>query len=541
MAAASATTISPCRGPGSVFHTVDVRYDATAQTVAVSVDSTEVASVSLGAPLSLGDNVIYFAASNDDANATSVVTLDALTVTSDATSTTTLNRTTLTLVAVADDTTYVGTPVTLAAVSNSATYPIDSTSLFVSAATLFGYTYIVDGASIRRLNLSTNAFVAFTESAGTAPVNCDIAVCWRGRLVLAGSASDPQNFFASKAGNPLDWDTAPATTTPADAFAGNTAASGKVGQPIHALIPVSDDIMLIGCEQSLYAVRGDPADGGSIDLVSDAVGVASSTSWCIAPNGMIYFVGPRGFFRVSPKGEAPEEISQFAYPQFFLGFNRKTSYINLMYDAERRGIWIFVADTDEPDTAVTSMFYDMRIESAESVGGFWPQRFTNKIAAGPVSCVWWDGYDSDTRYPVLGGYSGGIYATNATNRTDSSGAIDASVDLGPIQPNPNAASLLEGTTVEFGEVSAADVANIERWNAGLTLKSGKSAYDVTEGTPTGTAAATFALDRRTKTMRNRLRGEWFNVKLFNNTVGQYFSMESLALEFKSAGRNRKQR
>ncbi len=507
-------------------HTVLIRWDDSADTFTVYVDDVLVATSVKGSALNLTNTEMYFT-STASGGAGDEVVLDSIILGQGEVS---LSRTNISLVATEDDDIWVGIP-TAMATATSGTGVIDADALYVSAATLFGYTYIVDGVTDpKRLRLSDNTVIAFAESgSGQVPQGATIAASWRGRLVLSGVASDPQNFFASKAGDPLGWDLLDGTDS--SAFAGNAAAFGKVGQVIHALIPMSDDLLIIGCEQSIYAVRGDPAAGGAIDFVTDFAGISSSTSWTKGPDGALYFVGPRGFFKLDPSGREVTEISQTTYPQYFQAINRSTHYINCMYDADRYGIWIFV--TPATQAATTHIFYDFRNQ------GLWPQAFTNNTVIGPISCVWWDGYDSDTRYPVLGGYTGGLYAANLSNRTDISAAISANVVLGPIHPD-NLDTIMTGLTFSFGELAPNDIGT-DRWQSTVTVKSGKSAYDVTQGTPTGTYAVIYADDKRTKTSRQRLRGEWYSVQVSTASSGDYFVLESAVAEFNTLGRNRKQR
>ncbi len=508
-------------------HTILIRWDDSTDTFTVYVDDVLEATSVKGSALNLTNTEMYFAGTATG-GAGDEVLLDSIVLGQGSTS---LSRTNIKLVAVEDDDIWVGTPTSMATAS-SGTGVIDETALYVSAATLFGFTYIVDGVGDpKKLQLDNDTVVAFTESGvGQVPQGATIACSWRGRLVLSGVASDPQNFFASKAGDPLGWTLLDGTDS--SAFAGNAAAFGKVGQVIHALIPMSDDLLIIGCEQSIYAVRGDPAAGGAIDFVTDFAGISSSTSWTKGPDGALYFVGPRGFFKLDPSGREVTEISQTTYPQYFQAINRSTHYINCIYDADRYGIWIFV--TPATQAATTHIFYDFRNQ------GLWPQAFTNNTIIGPISSVWWDGYDSDTRYPVLGGYAGGLYAANLSNRTDISAAISANVVLGPIHPD-NLDTIMTGLTWSFGELGLTDLAFPDRWQSTVTVRAGKNAYDVTQGTPTGTYAVVFTEDRRTKTARQRLRGEWYTIQVSTASSGDYFVIESAVAEFNTLGRNRKQR
>lgn len=507
-------------------HTLKMQVRGT--TVTLFLDGVQQAQIT-GASIPASQGVGIFC---DGTSGTSdLITMDNFIVSQSVT--TSIDRTTLQLVATSDTDTYVGTPIAMTAATASASHPIDATSLFISAATLFGYTYIVDGNSKpKRLRLSDNTMIAFTESAGTAPSGCTLACNWRGRLVLSGATADPQNFFCSKAGDPLNWDYGDGT--PTSAFAGNDSEAGLIGQPIHALIPVSDDLLVVGCEQSMWCMRGDPADGGSITCITDFAGISQANSWTKAADGSIYFVGPRGFFKMDAAATRAEEISKLAYPQFFQQVNRATNFISCIYDADRYGVWVFICPITQGDTA-TSLFYDLRVE------GYWPQTFATQLNAGPLCAVWWDGFTSDTRYPILGGFDGITYAFNSTNRTDNGGTISSYLLLGPIHPS-DVESTLIGTTVNQGELSTADLATPSRWNEDFTLYAGSSAYSVTEGTTNASAKGviTWGSQGSTKTMRQRLRGEWFSLLLSNSAASNYFSFESVDMEFNTAGRNRRQ-
>ena len=57
-------------------------------------------------------------------------------------------------------------------------------------------------------------------------VGCRFAALYRGRIVMSGLETDPQNWFMSAAGNPLDWDYNPTPFVGTQADAGNTNQGG---------------------------------------------------------------------------------------------------------------------------------------------------------------------------------------------------------------------------------------------------------------------------------------------------------------------------
>jgi hypothetical protein len=397
-----------------------------------------------------------------------------------------------------------------------------------AVATATGKAYFVDGFSIRQLNILTHTIETYAATAGTAPTLCTLACVYRGRLVLAAPRDNLQNFFFSRVGTLTDWDYT--QTDAAAAFAGNASLLGRIGEPIVALMPFSDDMLCIGGDHNLWAIRGDPTAGGSIDLVSDAIGVIGPSSWCKDPVGVVYFCGTGGLFRMSPDGGQPQLISHDKYNQFFSNINRGNSYVNMCWDRDNHGCYIFV--TSVITGASTHLWYDLRTESLS------PIVYPN--SHGPMSAIVYDGDAPTDRMLLIGGRTGLIQKISSTALADDGTAISSSVILGPFRPR-SGDSILTGGTLTFGELAAADAGTPGTFECTMVVRSGKSAYDVTEGTPEHIAKIVFTRDGRTKTFHHRLRGEWFTVELKNSTLNKYWSFEEGELEFEEAGRNRLQR
>jgi hypothetical protein len=203
------------------------------------------------------------------------------------------------------------------------------------------------------VDIANKSSRAYTATAGSAPTGCTLAAVYRDRLCLAAPYTTPQNFFFSRVGTHTDWDYS--QTDPAAAFAGNASQAGHIGDPIVALMPASDDIMYIGGDHNLWAIRGDPADGGSIDLISDAIGVLGPNAWTKAPDGTVYFVGTGGLFRISGTG-TPEMLSDGKWNDYFRRIDRAANFITLDWDRDHQGLYIFV--TPVVSGATTHMFWD---------------------------------------------------------------------------------------------------------------------------------------------------------------------------------------
>lgn len=296
---------------------------------------------------------------------------------------------------------------------------------------------------------TTGLALGVTPPQGLAPTNCFLCCNWRGRFVLAGDSNNPQNFYMARTGVPTDWNYA--ATDPAAAVAGNLSESGQIGEPIVALIPYTDDYMLIGCTNSLWMLQGDPADGGSIVRVSDQMGLVSPNAWCVDPTGTMYFIARGGLYSVRPIWEfyqPPQLLSGESYDQYFQQIiNGNSYYISMQWDVDAKYMHIFATNTFASPSV--HLIFDQRN------GGLWPQQYPN--LQGPTASVRYaaNNVNGGQRAILLGGFDGFIRQWTLTNLNDDGTAISAYAVLGPVKPNPEA-SILSGVTLDFGEVTAAD-------------------------------------------------------------------------------------
>lgn len=365
--------------------------------------------------------------------------------------------------------------------------------------------------------------------AGTPPTNCFLCCNWRGRLVLAGDSNNPQNFYMARVGQPLDWNYA--ATDPAAAVAGNLSEAGQIGEPIIALIPYTDDYMLIGCANSLWMLQGDPADGGTIVRVSSEMGLVSPNSWCVDPGGTLYFIARGGLYSVRPLWEfyqPPQLLSGETYDQYFQQIIGEADYISMVWDIDAKYMHIYATPTDLM-TQGTHLIFDQRN------GGLWPQ--TYPINMGPTYATRYAANSvSGQRCVLFGGTDGYIRQWTLDNLDDDGTNIACSAVLGPFRPNPDGAAILSGVTINYGEIAVGDTE--AEWHASALLSVGPDAYSVTEGTPHNSGLILTTLDQRQTTYRQRFRGGWFSLTLANSMPDTYFSFESAVLEFSPGGRNR---
>ena len=435
--------------------------------------------------------------------------------------------------------------------------------------------FMVDGTNFNYFDVTAKTVSAMTPDAGSLPTHCSLIVNWRGRLVLAGDSSNPNNVYMSRVGDPRDYNYA--ALDPAAAVALQLSTAGQLGEPIMALIPFSDDYMMIGCLNSMWMLQGDPADGGTIVNVSNLMGMTANKAWCIGPDGTLYFIARGGMYSVKPAWEfyrPPECLTSQTYAQYFNAIISGQFYLSMQFDVDNFYIHIFATSVNTEQTGV-HMIYDIRN------GGLWPQVYPHNQS--PVcSCRYLANATNGKPSILLGGFDSSIrywstgapFATNPvsgnSNLADDGTAISAYALIGPIKADPEA-SILSGVTIDMGETFLNYTSSAQQlfppgspdttaanWNATATLFSGPDAFSVTEGaelagvlspyynttvvkTPHSFSAISIPLDRRQKTFRQRLRGGWHSLMISNNTINTYFSFESATFEFLGAGKNRERR
>jgi hypothetical protein len=383
-----------------------------------------------------------------------------------------------------------------------------------------GKMYFVDGSATLALDVATATASNLVASAGSIPAGCKLAAMYRDRLVLAAPAATPQNFFCSRVGTHTDFDYS--QTDPAAAFAGNASVAGRIGDPITALIPATEDIMLIGGDHTLHAMRGDPADGGSIDLISDTVGVLGPNAWTKAPDGTIFFVGTGGLYQMAPGG-SPTDLTAGVWGEFFRTIDRTTNWITLAYDRDRHGLYVFVT----PATAgtATHLWWDARS------GGLWPIQFPNDT--GPISALVYDGDGPADRVTLLGGRDGDVRKMALTDGGDGATAINSYALIGPYKTSDIQERTIQWMDLILGE--PASFHTVSDWKVRVEMRAA-STVEKAVNSPDHTAVRTITGKARRQTRwQTRLRGNAFVLKLSNSDVDRTWAFERLSALFLPSG------
>lgn len=292
--------------------------------------------------------------------------------------------------------------------------------------------FFVDGVQYRYFEPATTSVKTWVASSGQLPADgsnnyARLGVLWRGRAVLSGLMEDDQNVFLSKTSEPTTWNYTPYPVTKTDAVAFDNSPIGLVGDSVQTLMPYSDDVLLIGCSNSLYMCAGDPADGGEKDLISSNLGTAWGEPWCMGADGALFFVGSRGgvwAMQLSPGGgrPRPQRVSQ-GIEEILRTVDTGATGILMGYEPQDQVIHVFLSALAEPGTDDRHLTLDLR-----TMG--WSELVFKNKNHNPLAICQFDGNTASERKLLLGSWTGHVRAFDREAVTDDGTPIESEVILG---------------------------------------------------------------------------------------------------------------
>lgn len=427
------------------------------------------------------------------------------------------------------------TLITPALATNGNNVLTNTTEIKPQCALTSTFVYFVDGHHpLITLDMSTRTVGTLTLSAGTETATSlgkyQCACMWRGRLVLANSIDNPQNYVMSRQGDPTDFDYA--QQDPSAAFAGNGTDAGvaTIGNPINLVAPWTTDRLVIGTDRTVHLVEGDPAAGGQVLLITDSVGTVGPNAWAMDTEGNFYFIGTGGLYKIESGSHSPVNIAADTILDYFAGSDRDGTYWQLAWDRDNNGLWIM--QTTVTSGACVHLFY------SNATRGFFPVQFPNNF--GPTAIKVMDGDFPHDRQIVLGGRDGYYRVLSPSAVDDDGTTITNYVRIGPIRP----AGELNEAVLEYADIVLGDVPGVvpggtltlSSWGVSLDVQVGKDAYTAINST--AKLSTTFTDAQRRKRMLQRVRGGTFYFKL-TGTASKYWSFEKLLAMFVDGGMQRK--
>jgi hypothetical protein len=358
-------------------------------------------------------------------------------------------------------------------------------------------------------------------SYGTMPTYPNISCMYRGRLVL-NDTKNPYMWHMSRQSNPFDW--LYGVNDAQSAVAGQDGDVGEIGDIPTAFIPFSDDYMIIGCAHEVDIMRGDPAAGGSLDVLYSADGVFGPMSYCFDGKGNLYFMGTAGLYRIPTGGGVPESLSLSRIPTLMDSIDRTTHRITMGYDRKRNGLIISIYSI-AANTSV-SYWYDL------STTGIFPETYNVGISAQ----TFYDSNASGYSHLILGSSDGYLRYFNDASFSDQAAndaavAITSSVVYGPVAIGQgDKEGILNNTYLSLGT----DTTNID-YNIYVNDSAEELIDDLANA---GLHSGSFTSGGRKDNIRSRARGSYMALKFGNSTAAKTFAIERVSIEIVPGGRRK---
>jgi hypothetical protein len=399
-----------------------------------------------------------------------------------------------------------------------------------------------DEAPIKVFDPSTNEFTAIVESIvdTDAPKDCTVAVAYRDRLLMtaryspAGEDDTPHMWYMSRSGDPLDWDYT--KTDVLSAVNGKTSSAAELGEPIVTAIPHGDDCVIFGCTNSIWTLRSDPNFGGSLDNLSQRVGIVGRNAWCRSPEGWLFFLTQDGVMTMPPGcGDTPRSISRERLPNDLLfvqgdaPFKGSTSrWVSMAYDTRFRGVhlWVSSYKSSEPSSHYWLDTKQILTQDSGNAASYWPMSMDSKFDVFSAYAL--DSAGSPTRSDVLlGGRNGDIRSFDTSEACESV----SYVDVGPLSTTGRRGSYLDG--------------RLDQINVVLANTSGKITYEIRSGESPEAAFDGEVIHSGTWTKqhqltRPRLRNPYFVIRLSATGGADAWAFENITALTEERGKMRYQ-
>lgn len=379
----------------------------------------------------------------------------------------------------------------------------------VTIAELNQNLYAVDGTRARVYDPGTNTVSDWTATEGALPgatgpgtTTATLIERHRGRLFLSGVESDPQNIYASRINDPLDFDTG--ANIIGFAFSVQTAEAGLIGQPVRAMRSNSEGALVVGCDNSMHVLVGDPAATGVVQTRRIAeVGVTGKDSLALLASGVVAAHSPDGFYAVSGETATPISAGTLSGLIELDDSERGTIDVVAGYDAARETIMLFRSDG-------TAIAY------SHTIGGMRPGSggFFIDDAVTVTAATRWRGK------LVLGTSDGRLLEYDDAEADDYTGPIDAFTNVQIVLPP---ASDMDALLNEFRVVPGIDGGAVA-----MTVYGGISAEAAFDADARVELFAGSIEDARETSERPRVRAPAIAVEIRNAASGETLLVEDVS-------------
>ena len=406
---------------------------------------------------------------------------------------------------------------------NPASRPLDAGQPVIFSASVGKYLFFADGRNHVYYDTPNGEIKTWEATAGTLPEDSKgnkprLIERWRGRVVLSGVQSDPQEWYMSKLNDPFNFDYAPEAVTEDQAAAGANNPAGKMADVITAIIPYNDDIIVFGGDHSIWQITGDPMMGGRWDQLTDVTGIAWGRAWCRDPLRMIYFFGSRGgVWRAGPQGQL-ERLTYGVIDRRLEEIDMDNTLVRMAWNDRAQGVHVFATPLLRGQAA-THYFFDVRTAS------WWIDKFAS-ADMNPKAVHTFDGDAKDDRVLMIGSWDGYARHFDSAAKDDDGTAIASHVYLGPVQSSDiNSQVMLDEVQCILANGSSNATCDVY---VGDTVE---EAYNKTSSL----SQATFSAGRN-KSERRMARGRAIFLKLGNTAASEAWALEQIHCNYGELGR-----
>ncbi len=343
------------------------------------------------------------------------------------------------------------------------------------------------------------------RDAGVCTATC--AAVYFDRPVLAGAPHDPQNLFASKVGDPLDWDTGADTF---DRAYGSSTDRSRVGEPVIALEQSATGLLVIGNANSIWQMSGDPSIGipEVVEIDTDS-GVSHANALQKVAEGVVLAHSPTGLLLITPGRSSPLSESVLTEGIQIPSASIGNYIVSVVRDPSRYITWIFL--TSRATGLSTHFAYSERVGGfVAGQGGLLPQQFPNNV--GPTAAGMVDGKI------VLGGRDGYLRVFDDTAKDDDGVEITLKIPVLFSEGSSQHDTIINKLKLVLGKNS--DDATIKMF-AGIDAE---RAYDTTEQ---WTLLNTTVSSGRMRTIDRGLRAPALVAEISGTGVGTSVAIEVL--------------
>jgi hypothetical protein len=269
--------------------------------------------------------------------------------------------------------------------------------------------FAVTSSGISKFDPKTGQLEDLETVDGTIPTNCTFGAMYRDRLCMSGQDNA---IYMSRQGVYGDFYAGADVSDQQRALAFQLSLSSDVGAAPTAMIPCMDAYLICATSRSLWALKGDPAGDGTLQRISETVGIIGSKAW-VKIDSTIVFLGRDGLYQIQADGSGLKPLSD-AIPDELQTIIVPTTVVSMGYDSDRPAFHIYLRTADGSDT---HWIYELATES------FWAMRLQDSHSPRVVC--------RHRGELLLGGSDG--YVRKVTGDNDDGAAIQSHVVLGPLR------------------------------------------------------------------------------------------------------------